>query len=112
MVESQKRDESSVESDILDKLEPTIFADDTTMVTYAKEMKTLEKVANDELEKVARWFRKNKLTLNVNKTNYVIFSHETRHSVNTIIRICIDGEQILRKSTTSSRSHFSTLTTF
>ena len=69
------------------------------MVTYAKEMKTLEKVANDELIKVARWFQKNKLTLNVDKTNYVIFSHETRHSVNTIIRICIDGEQILRKST-------------
>ena len=64
--------------DILEKLEATIFADDTTLVTYAKDIDSLEKTANQELKIVAKWFQSNKLTFNAKKTYYIIwvFTHE------------------------------------
>ena len=51
-----------------------LFADDTSL-TYANgNLSTLELTVNNELEKVSEWLNANKLTLNVKKSNYVIFS--------------------------------------
>jgi hypothetical protein len=82
--------------DVLDKLEATIFADDTTMVSYAKDIETLEVTANQELKTVASWFRKNKLTFNAKKTYYLVFSHEQCHKLRKI-NIEINGNQIEQK---------------
>ena len=50
-----------------------LFADDTSL-TYANDnLRTLELTVNNELEKVSEWLNANKLTLNVKKSNYVIF---------------------------------------
>ena len=50
-----------------------LFADDTS-VTYAnRDLKTLESEFNEELSKVCMWLIVNKLTLNAEKSNYIIF---------------------------------------
>ena len=38
-------------------------------------IKNLYVIANYELESLSEWFRSNKLSLNVSKTNFVIFNH-------------------------------------
>ena len=50
-----------------------LFADDTSL-TYANDnLRTLKLTVNNELEKVSEWLNANKLTLNLKKSNYVIF---------------------------------------
>ena len=82
--------------DILEKLEATIFADDTTLVSYAKDIDTLEVTANQEMKIIASWFRKNKLTFNAKKTYYLVFSHEQSHKLRKM-NIEITGKQIEQK---------------
>jgi hypothetical protein len=82
--------------DILEKLEATIFADDTTLVTYAKDVDSLEKTANQELKIVAKWFQNNKLTFNAKKTYYILFTHEQSHKRREL-KIEINGATINQK---------------
>ena len=56
-----------------DKLKPFLFADDTNAVYADKNLKSLETTVNQELSKLFDWLTANKLTLNINKTNFVIF---------------------------------------
>ena len=51
-----------------------LFADDTTILSTHKDTKLLYEQANKELDKLQNWLRLNKLSINVNKTNYIIFS--------------------------------------
>ena len=51
-----------------------LFADDTTILSTHKDTKLLYEQANNELDKIQNWLRLNKLSINVNKTNYIIFS--------------------------------------
>ena len=50
-----------------------LFADDTNLLFAEKSLKSLETVLNKELECVCDWLLANKLTLNIKKSNYVIF---------------------------------------
>ena len=55
------------------KLQFYLFADDTSL-TYANgDLKKLETEINEEPFKVCSWLVVNKLTLNIEKTNYIIF---------------------------------------
>ena len=56
-----------------DKLNFFLFADDTTLLFAHKNLKVLEQVVNSELTKVSEWLVLNKLSLNIKKSNYVIF---------------------------------------
>ena len=49
------------------------FADDTNIYFEASDLFTLQKVVNRELSHVKKWLDANKLALNVDKTNFVIF---------------------------------------
>jgi len=51
-----------------------LFADDTNILYSNKCLKSLEKKMNDELKKLYEWLITNKLTLNIKKSNFVIFS--------------------------------------
>ena len=53
-----------------------LFADDTTILSTHRDTKLLYEQANDELDKLQDWLRLNKLAINVNKTNYIIFFNE------------------------------------
>ena len=55
------------------KLKFYLFADDTNVLHSHKDLKSLEKEMNAELNNVYQWLVSNKLTLNLKKTNFVIF---------------------------------------
>jgi hypothetical protein len=50
-----------------------LFADDTSCLAENKNLETLIAHVNSELQKLALWFKANKMAVNVNKTNYIIF---------------------------------------
>ena len=53
-----------------------LFADDTTFQVSGVDLDQLFETANSELEKSSVWFKANKLTLNVKKTKFMIFSDQ------------------------------------
>ena len=56
-----------------------LFADDSNVFFSDKSYDSLYQTANQELLKIADWFRSNKLSLNLNKTNYILFcSHRKK----------------------------------
>ena len=55
------------------KLNFYLFADDTSLLYSDKNTHKLENIVNSELKKISRWLEANKLTLNVSKSNFVIF---------------------------------------
>ena len=58
-----------------------LFADDTTFQMSGENLNSLFQNANLELEKASTWFKANKLTLNVEKTKFMIFSDKEFDSV-------------------------------
>ena len=58
--------------------EPLLFADDTSIFLSHSNPNYLENVLNNELLNIDVWLRCNKLSINVQKTNYVIFSPSQR----------------------------------
>ena len=50
-----------------------LFADDTNMFISDNDLTSLIFKANDELSKLSLWFRVNRLSLNVKKTNFILF---------------------------------------
>ena len=69
-----------------DKLTFYLFADDTNFLYADKNLKSLETIVNCELTKVVVWLIPNKLSLNIKKTNYIIFHPYQKH-INFNIRI-------------------------
>jgi hypothetical protein len=57
-----------------------------------KDIDTLYKNVNHEMENVIRWFKVNKLSLNVSKTNYLLFT-KTLKSKN-LPKLFIDNQEI------------------
>ena len=55
-----------------------LFADDTNIFFAHHELNTLIKILNHELTLVNNWFLVNRLSLNLNKTNYILFTHRQR----------------------------------
>ena len=53
-----------------------LFADDTTFQFSGVNLDLLFEKCNSELEKASIWFRANKLTLNVKKTKFMLFSEK------------------------------------
>ena len=70
----------------------TLFADDTTVLVSGNDVEKLKNVLCVELDKLNVWFRANKLSLNVTKTNFMIFANKS--IVNFDIKI--DGMLIER----------------
>ena len=50
-----------------------LFVDDTTLQLSSSNIYELYCTANKELKQVSEWFKANKLTLNINKTKYILF---------------------------------------
>ncbi len=55
----------------------TLFADDTCLFMSHRNPETLRDLINTELGKVSEWLVANQLTLNVSKSNYIIFGVNT-----------------------------------
>jgi len=50
-----------------------MFADDTFALDSGSDLNTVINRVNIEINKMAVWFRSNKLAVNINKTKYMIF---------------------------------------
>ena len=76
-----------------DKLKFYLFADDTNILYADKNMKALESTVNIELRHLYDWLTASKLTLNIKKSNFVIFhSYQKRLAYQPKIRI-FDNER-------------------
>ena len=62
---------------ISEKLKNFLFADDTNIYLEDKKLENLQNVMNDELKKLFEWLCINRLSLNISKTNFVVF-----HAIN------------------------------
>ena len=50
-----------------------LFADDTNLFFKHHDLNTLFKNINFEMSKIAVWSKINKLSINIKKTNYILF---------------------------------------
>ena len=50
-----------------------IYADDTNIIVSDKTVDNLILTVNHELSQVSSWFKSNRLSLNIDKTNYIMF---------------------------------------
>jgi ribonuclease P/MRP protein subunit RPP40 len=63
-----------------------VFADDTTVYASSSSLTEVVNIINHDLGCLADWFRANRLSLNVGKTHYVLFSKmNTREPLNIYI---------------------------
>ena len=65
---------------VSDKVKFILFADDTNLFCSDVNLVNLIIAVNNELEKLCIWFAMNKLSLNVTKTNYMIFNKRKKVS--------------------------------
>ena len=75
-----------------------IFADDTGIFCQSTNMKTLVSKVENIIEKINKWFTVNKLTLNVDKTSYIIFRSSRNTNANPPDSIRCGDIQIQRES--------------
>ena len=68
-----------------------MFADDTNIFLSYSNLTTLETLVNRELSHLATWLKANKLSLNVRKTHYMVFSNKRSPAK---IDLMIDNERI------------------
>ena len=66
------------------KLAFYLFADDTNIYYEAESLAQLQSVVNRELKKVKMWLDVNKLSLNIDKTNFIIFKSPQHSSPETV----------------------------
>ena len=76
-----------------------LFADDTSVFIEGTCLNDISEILNTELEKISIWLEANKLTININKTHYMMF-HRTRIKHITNFKIYISNNAIDRSINT------------
>jgi hypothetical protein len=77
-----------------------IFADDTNIIFSHKDSVNLEILINNELHKISNWFKLNKLSLNIDKTNFMIFKNKHSNKPDIPFTVKIDKKDIQKVNTT------------
>ena len=70
----------------INRLQTVHFADDTTLSIAGRDLDELVQVTNAELARVDAWLQCNRLSLNINKTHFTIFSNKNK-TMNDSIKI-------------------------
>ena len=73
---------------------PILFADDTTLVYQHVDLKSLQQKINNELKLISDWFACNKLSLNVDKTQYILFEKSKNARTEILGDLVINGRNI------------------
>jgi len=55
-----------------------LFADNTNIFLHHSDLSILQTMSNAEIDKLSEWFKSNRLSLNIKKTNYIIFSPKSK----------------------------------
>lgn len=72
---------------------PFIFADDTALLNSSKDLKSIKKKVNIDLKLLLNWLNANKIGLNVDKTEVVLF-REQRKKINYDVRLKLNGKRL------------------
>ena len=64
--------------DRLDFFDITLYADDTVLFIYSKSIYSIDSKLNSDLDEVSKWFISHQLTLNINKTKFIIIGSSQR----------------------------------
>ncbi len=76
---------------VSEKVFSILFADDTNIFLSDNNLKEMTETFNVELTKIHKWLQVNKLSINIDKTNYMIFRSKKKHKAPKI-NIAIDGK--------------------
>ena len=76
---------------VSNKFKYVLFADDTNILFSDKEIENVQSTVNKELDKIHGWLCTNKLSINLTKTNFMVFSKSNKF---VIPRIYIDNHLI------------------
>src|SRR6218665_419858 len=80
-------------------LQLVLFADDTSAFIIGLNYVDLFQIMNEALSKLSRWFQVNKLSLNITKSNYMIFKSKKSHNLDfSNLNLLIDNTQLARVS--------------
>ena len=71
-----------------------LFADDTTIYYSHSNLNTLYTNLNKDLQILNDWFKTNKLSLNVSKTQYMIFNKKNQRAQDAELNIIIGQENV------------------
>ena len=74
-----------------------LYADDTLLYHSARTVADLESKINTDLESVLHWLNNNLLTLNNEKTKFMIFSNKKQSLSNSDVTITVQSKKILRE---------------
>ena len=80
------------------KFETTLYADDTYLAMSDKDLDSLEIRANKEISKTDLWLRKNKLSLNYSKSNYMIVKGNPKKTIDDNFKLIINNSALIRAS--------------
>ena len=69
-----------------------MFADDTNIFISGRNSDDLTTIANSELKEISNWFSANLLSLNIKKTNYILFGNKKPPDISLLI----NNEKLLR----------------
>ena len=75
-----------------------LFADDTSLFYSHQKIEVIEETVNNELLSVTKWLIANKLTLNVGKSNYIIFRPPQKNVKDITLKI--NNDEIEEKTHT------------
>jgi hypothetical protein len=66
---------------------PLLFADDTNLFINGQDLTLMSSVINKELADISQWLKVNKLSLNIDKTKFMIFTRKKKasHEINLYI---------------------------
>ena len=65
---------------------PMLFADDTNLFCTGTDLKEIMRLVNEEISKIYAWVNANKLSLNIDKTNFMLFTPKNfSHFIDDIV---------------------------
>jgi len=73
---------------------PKIFADDTNIFINAPNLNKLNSDCQDAIDKISDWMLANRLTVNYEKTNYMIFCPDKQHKDSLVLNLNINNKLI------------------
>ena len=81
---------------VSNKLFTVLLADDTNLFDTNNDLKALINDVNAELEKVINWLNANKLSLNIDKTHFILFRNKGKKVWTTTIKSTWTTRKYLR----------------
>lgn len=85
----------------LSKVSAVMYADDTALLFPTPSLNTAAHIINNELLKISEWFTTNRLTLNTDKTKYLIFRSPHKPVDCTMGKLKVNDKEIEKVGTIS-----------